>query len=1045
MNLASLSIKRPVFITSIVAVMLLVGFMSFKRLGVDLFPNITFPFITVFTAYPGAGPKEIETLISKVLEEQIASTPGLKAVRSMNREGLSIVAAEFTLETDVKYAEQQIRDKVSAAKAKLPDDVTEPLIRRLDPSEQPVSTIAIQADLAPTELYDLVDRQIRPIFEQVPQVALVEISGGRKREIQVILDRQKLKQHELSVNVLANRLKAAGMNIPAGKVTESDRDSTFRTLGEFQTLEDIGNTVVNFIGNEVPVRIRDLGVVNDHMVDELNRTFFNGKPAVFIQVYRQSGANTLAVVEGVMKKLQETKGKITSVKGNPQLFLIRDGSKMIRDNVADVEESIIIGIILTIIVVFFFLGSGRSTLITGMALPNSLLGAFILMQLCGFTINVMTLLALSLAVGLLVDDAIVVRENIFRHLEMGEKPAMAAYLGTKEVTLAVVATTLSVVAVFGPIAFLQGIIGQFFKEFGLTICFAMMISLFDALTVAPMLSAYLAGKPHKEIKKGIYYYTVGALLRGFNWLQDRFEVLYVLTLKVVLRVPWLFLIGAVALFVGSLYLAKLVPKTFLPPQDFGEFLVSIDLPPGTSLEATSQRALKAEAIIRSFPEVDHTSLTVGKDGELDFAEFFVELVPRKKRGMDTSEFKDRLREALAKDFSDVRPIVKDIDIVGGNLRPFMVNVSGNNFEEIEKYSAMLHQKLKSNPALKDVDINYSPGKPEVQIAINQQKAERLGVMVNTVGLELRGQVEGVKAAFFRQDGEEYDVRLRMKEEQRNLIENWDKIYVPNINFSNVRLADLASYKRVDGPSTINRQNRTRYIQITADLTPGGAGMAKAMQDTSDFMDNEAQLPPGVKYLFVGQAESYAEMMENMVVALVLAVVFIYLVLCSLYESFVTPLTIMLVLPLAMCGAFAALYLYNQSLDLFSMIGCILLLGVAIKNSILLVDFANQKVSEGLSRGDAMMLAGKTRLRPILMTTFALIAGMLPIAIGLNEASAQRTSMGIAIIGGLVSSTALTLLVIPAAYSYIDRFRVFSLGLVRRIFSVQDPEIDERLS
>ncbi|MBC7660112.1 MAG: efflux RND transporter permease subunit [Chitinophagaceae bacterium] len=1035
MNLAALSIKRPVFITAVVVTMLLAGVMSFKKLGVDLFPNITFPVITVYTSYAGAGPKEIETLVSKVLEEQIASTPGLKAVRSFNREGLSIVSAEFTLETDVKYAEQQIRDKVSAARHNLPSDISEPLVRRLDPSEQPVSIISLQAHLSPTELFDLADRIVRPSFEQIPQVALVEIVGGRKREIEVVLDRAKLKQHELSVTVLAQRLKAAGMNIPAGKVTEGAHDSMFRTLGEFSSLDEIGATVVNFMGNEVPIRIRDLGLVKDGMKDEQNRTFYNGTPAVFILVHRQSGANTLEVVKGVMKKLDETKVKLAALPTKPELNLIRDGSKMIKENVDDVQESIILGIILTVVVVFFFLGSARSTLITSLALPNSLLGAFVLMQICGFTINVMTLLALSLAVGLLVDDAIVVRENIFRHIELGEKPIVAALKGTQEVTLAVLATTLAVIAVFGPIAFLQGIIGQFFKEFGLTICFAMLISLFDALTVAPMLSAYFAGAIHVSPKKGIYYYSIGGVLRAFNWVQDRLEDAYVQVLRGVNRVPWLVLLVAIALFAGSLVLAKHVPKTFLPAQDFGEFLVTLDLPPGTSLSAMSDKALEADAIIRSFKEVDHTSLTVGKDGEDDFAEFFVQLVPRKQRDVDTSQFKDKLRLVLRKDFAEAKPIVKDIDLIGGNLRPFMVNVLGQNFEEIEKYSRLLFEKLQANPALKDVDMSYSPGKPEVQITIDPKKAERLGVMVNTIGLELRSQVEGVTPAFYRQNGEEYDVRLRVQDNQRNLADNWAGIFVPNMNFFNVRLSDVASYKKILGPSNINRQNRTRYIQITADLTPGGAGMAQSMQDTSDFMTKDIKLPPDVKFMFVGQAESYAEMIDNMVIALCLAVVFIYLVLCSLYESFVTPFTIMLVLPLAMCGAFAALYITHKSLDLFSMIGCILLLGVAIKNSILLVDYANQKVIEGMPRNEAMILAGRTRLRPILMTTFALIAGMLPIAVGLNEASAQRTSMGIAIIGGLLSSTALTLLVIPAAYAYIDGFRSVSLRIMKRIFSV----------
>lgn len=1036
MSVAGLSIKRPVFITSIVATMLLVGILAFKRLGVDLFPNITFPVVTVFTSYPGAGPKEVETLLSRVLEEHIASSPGLKAVRSMNREGLSIVSAEFTLETDVKYAEQQVRDKVALAKRKLPKDAKEPIIRRLDPSEQPIAIIAVEADLPETKLYEVADQVIRPQFEQIPQVALVEINGGRQREIHVLTDRAKMKQRELSVSVLSQRMAAAGMNIPAGKVVEGEKEAVFRTLGEFRTIQEIGNVVVSFLGNEVPVRVRDVGRVVDSMKDEVSRTYFNGKKSVFLSVYRQSGANTLAVNKSVLKKLTDLQTRTSTLEGKPQLSLIRDGSKMIRDNVADVEESILLGIVLTIIVVYFFLANGRSTLITGLALPNSLLGAFILMMVCGFTINVMTLLALSLAVGLLVDDAIVVRENIFRHIEMGEKPVDAALKGTNEVTLAVLATTLAVIAVFGPIAFLQGIVGQFFKEFGLTICFAMLISLFDALTVAPMLSAYLAGRVHGAEKKGVYYYTLGAVLRGFNWFQDRLEDIYEWVLrKAVVKAPWFFLISAIGIFVGSLYLAKKVPKTFLPAQDFGEFLISLELPPGSSLDSVSKAALAVDEAVRSFPAVDHTSLTVGKEGEPNTAEFFVELVPRKKRDMDTSEVKDVLRARLGKEFAFAKPIVKDIDIIGGNLRPFMVNVLGENFEEIETYSQKLYEKLKDNPNLKDVSLSYNPGKPEIQISIDPNKAERLGVLVNTVGMELRGQMEGVTPAVFRENGLEYDIRVRMEEEQRNIARNWNKIYVPNMNYFNVRLQDFASYKQVEGPTNINRQNRTRYIQITADLAPGGGGMSKAMEDTKALMEGEIKIPNSVRYMFVGQAESYAEMMENMVVALGLAVMFIYLVLCSLYESFVTPFTIMLVLPLAICGAFAALFLTGKSLDLFSMIGCILLLGVAIKNSILLVDFANQRVGEGVSRTEAIVEAGRTRLRPILMTTFALIAGMAPIAIGLNEASAQRTSMGVAVIGGLVSSTALTLLVIPAAYAYIDRFRVWSLGWVRRIFIV----------
>ncbi len=1035
MNLASLSIRRPVFITCIVIAMLVIGALSLRRLGVDMFPNITFPVVTVYTTYPGAGPKEIETLVSKVIEEQVSSSPGIKYVRSISREGLSVVICEFTLETDVKYAEQQIKDKVAASKRKLPDGIDEPVIRRIEPSEQAVAVIALEADLPATKLFELGDLSIRTKLEQIPNVGLVDLIGGRKREVHVLLDRAKMKERELSVMMVSQRLGASGMNIPAGKVVEGKQEVVYRTLGEYLSLDDVANTVVNFLGNEVPVRIRDVAQVVDSMRDETSRTYYNGRPAIFINVYRQSGANTVAVVNQVAKKVEALQKDISTLPGSPKITMVRDGSKMIKANLDDVEESIVIGIALTILVVYLFLANGRSTFITGLALPNSLLGAFILMAACGFTINVMTLLALSLAVGLLVDDAIVVRENIFRYIEMGESPKDAAYKGTVEVTLAVVATTLAVIAVFGPIAFLKGIVGQFFKEFGLTICFAMAISLFDALTIAPMLSAYLAGASHGTTKKGVHYYTLGAVLRGFSWFQDRLEDIYVAVLRWVIRLPALFIAMAIALFIGSLMLTKYVPKTFLPPQDFGEFMVSLDLPPGTSLEEMSKVAKDVEATIRDFGEVDHTAMTVGREGEPNWAEFFVELVPRKKRNINTSEFKDILREKL-KAYSFANPIVKDIDVVAGGMRPFAVNIVGQDLKQIEGVATALAQKLRAEPALKDVDIGYRPGKPEVQISLDQAKAERLGVLNNTVGAELRGQVEGVTPAVFREKGEEYDVRLRMKEDQRNLKEEWAKIHVPNMNFFNVRLADFGKFQEATGPTSINRQNRARYIQINADLTPGGAGMARAMQVTRDLLTTgELKLPEGVSFTFVGQAESFAEMVENLIIALVLAVLFIYLVLSSLYESFVTPFTIMLVLPLAICGALAGLFVAQKSLDLYSMIGCILLLGVAIKNSILLVDFANHKVSEGMDRNEAMILAGKTRLRPILMTTFALIAGMLPIAIGLNEASAQRTSMGVAVIGGLISSTLLTLVVIPASYSYIDRFRVWSLGWMKRIFTV----------
>jgi len=1004
--------------------MLVVGYLSLKKLGVDLFPNVTFPVVTVSTPYPGAGPREVETLVSKVLEDQISTVAGIKRLRSVNKEGLSIVIAEFTLETDVKYAEQQVRDKVSSAKIKLPKETKESIIRRVDPADQPIITITVAADLPEAKLYDLADQIVRPKIEQVKNVGLVEVLGGRKREIRVELDRKKLNSYEISATQVSQRIATTGQNIPAGKVEQLKMDLVFRTLGEFKNLKDIEDVIVNFVGNDVPVTVSQIANVTDSLEDETSRTFYNGKKSLFLMVFRQTGANTIGVADAVKQRVRELNQTLANEDGKPVLEIVRDSSKPIRANVDDVTESIFIGIVLTILVVFFFLGSGRSTIITGLALPNSLLGAFILMAAAGFTVNVMTLLALSLAVGLLIDDAIVVRENIFRHIEMGEEPITASSVGTKEVTLAVIATTCAVLAVFGPIAFLKGVVGQFFKEFGLTICFAMLISLFDALTVAPMLSAYFAGKSHGFPETGFLGATVGKALKAFNSFQTSLENRYeALLQKVVARPGKTFGITLVILILSGVAL-KYTPKTFLGAQDYGEFSVGLDMPPGTNLNEMSEVAHKVDAILRANPEVKSSVLMVGsRDLESNVATFFIELVNAKQRKVNTTQFKDRLREQL-KPFAFANPTVKDVDMVGAGARPFNVNLIGSDLAVVEETANKVFQKLKVMPDLKDVDISVRPGKPEFQVSLDNRKAERMGVSSSIVGAELRNQIEGSTPAVFREAGREYDIRVRLQEGDRNLRENFNTTFVPNINFRQIPLKNIANGVEATGPANILRQDRGRYVQIAADLTPGGKGMGGVMADINKMLKDEIPLPQGVSYAFVGQAENFKELIDSMATAGLLAVVFIYLVLASLYESFVTPFTIMLILPLAACGAFFALFITRQSLDINSMIGCILLLGVATKNSILLVDATNQLIAEGVERSQAIARAGKMRLRPILMTTFALIAGMLPVAIGLNEASKQRTSMGIAIIGGLISSTLLSLVVVPAAFTYIDRFRLW---------------------
>jgi HAE1 family hydrophobic/amphiphilic exporter-1 len=510
-----------------------------------------------------------------------------------------------------------------------------------------------------------------------------------------------------------------------------------------------------------------------------------------------------------------------------------------------------------------------------------------------------------------------------------------------------------------------------------------------------------------------------------------------IVLRFSIRFPFLIFLAAGGIFVGSIIAAKQVPKTFLSAQDFGEFAVALDLPPGASLEAMDEVAHQVEEVIRKNPEVKVCLRSVGaKDGQPNVADFFVELVPRSERTMNTSTFKEMIRSQL-KPFAFANPVIKDIDLVAGGLRPFNVNIVGRDMKQLEEIAIKAFERLKNHPALRDVDISHRSGKPEIQIQPDKQKAERLGVSTKTLGLELRTQIEGLVPAVLRENGEEYDIRVRLRPDQRDLKTNFSSTYVPNINFSLIKLENVANMVETVGPATINRQDRSRYIQISADLAPNGPGMKQVMDDIKTMFETDVKMPPDMSYRYVGQAENFGELIENMILALGLAILFIYLVLASLYESFITPFTIMLVLPLAICGALYALRLTGTALDLNSMIGCIMLMGIATKNSILLVDYANQKLADGLSREEAILLSGKNRMRPVLMTTFALIAGMLPIAIGLNEASAQRTSMGISVIGGLISSTILALVVVPAAFSYIDRFRVWSLGLMKRIFMPKD--------
>ncbi|MCX5778315.1 MAG: efflux RND transporter permease subunit [Elusimicrobia bacterium] len=1043
MALSSVAIRRPTFITAVILCMIIVGVIFMKRMSVDMFPDVTFPFISVTTLYPGAGPQETETLISKILEEQMSSISGLKNVTSVSQDGVSMVWGEFTLETDSKYAEQQVKDKVAQVRNTLPTDIKEPVIKRFDPADQPVMVMSLTADMSPTALYDLADTKVKDGLAQIKDVSSIEIIGGTKREIHVDIDREKLKEYETSLSNIANHVAANSQNIPIGKVDQGPRELTFRSIGEYRTVQQIKDVIVSFFGSDVPVNIARLGTVNDSTQEIKTKGYINGKAALVLQVYKQSGSNTVEISDALFKRIDKLNASLKTMNGTPKLAMVRDTARPVRMNIADVVTTIIEGILLAIIVVYLFLGSIRSTFITVIALPNSLIGAFIFMGLAHFSINVISLMALSLAVGLLIDDAIVVRENIFRHLELGEDPITAAKKGTDEVALAVIATTLTVIAVFLPVGFLQGMIGQFFKQFGLTVVFAMTISLFDALTTAPMLSAYLIGT-FKSKDKGtatqtstapsVWSKIKTALLlpaKSFGKFQDRLDVLYEKVMHFTLKNKMLIILGSVLIFIGSLALVTKIPKTFMPTNEFGEFMVNMEAVPGTSLQQMDVYSLYIDTLLRKEKDIELILVNVGNvNGESNVASLFIKMIPSNQRTRGTSEMKEYVRKIVAPyaEKNNVKIIASDISMAG-NDQPFNLLLSGENLEQLDAVAQNLIPLVRTIPGLVDVDSNYKRGKPEFQVKMLPLKMEKLGVQSIMAGTELRNMVEGATPAKFRENGLEYDIRVHLMDNQRDLSKSFDQLYVPNLNNQQVKLKNVATPFLTTGPSKVFRRNRARYIMITGNLGKKGA-IGDITTNAKNILKKE-KLPAGISYEFIGASEDMVDLFRNMVIAAGLSIIFIYLVLASLYESILVPLTIMLALPLAIVGGLIGLFLAGQSINMFTMIGFIMLLGLVTKNSILLVDFIQKLMRRGMDMNEAIIKAGLTRLRPILMTTCALIAGMLPLALGLTEVGRFRQSMGITIIGGLLSSTILTLVIIPAAFGYMNSLRTLTRRLMGR--------------
>lgn len=1048
MNIAAFSIKRPIFIMSIVILMLFTGLISLGRLGVDLFPDITFPLVTVRTIYPGAAPAEIENLVTKPIEDELVGLSGLKRISSRSLEGVSFIFVEFTLGTDIKFAVQEVRNKVSLARPNLPETVEEPIIDRFDPLAVPVVRLAVMGDLPPAKLYDVTKEEIKTAIEQVADVGNVTIIGGSRREIQVELDRDRMALYQISALSIANKIKSSGTNIPSGKYEKRETETVFRTIGQFEKLSQIENIPISFAGDfGGGVALKTIANVRDGVEDETTRGYLYApvgsppknssvkrelKPAILLDVRKQSGTNTVAVADGVKKRLAVINEHLKGREGNPRVHMVYDGSHWIRINIDDVFETIIIAIILAVFVVYLFLGNVRSTIITGLALPNSMLGAFILMYAMGFSINLLTLMALSLSVGLLVDDAIVVRENIFRHLEDGMHPVDAAEAGTMQVALAVVAVTATIIAVFLPMGFMQSMVGQFFKQFGLTVVFALLISLFDAMTMAPLLSAYFAGKQHGRMN-----WVVRKFDEFHTWLEHTYGRLIELCLD---RPKTVIAIMSIV-FLASMVSVKFIKKTFQPQSEQGEFMITMELTPGISLDGTERFAMKVFEKVKNLPEVDRISIVVGGDqGEPYKSTLGVNLLPVSKRKRGSIEVQRVVREMFATDeFKGAKIMVQHYSTTGGSNYPFTMNIRGDNLEELETYATTLidimNRKVKD---LIEIKSSLEGGKPEFQVVLDPRMMDLVGVTSGMAGQELRYHVAGEKVGKLHQSGLEYNIRLRLKPEQRDLEKFYYQTKVPNSGQQQklIPVSAISEPVKKLGPSFIMRENRQRVVQINANTAPDG-GVGDAIDAVKGIFKKELPLKAGMTYGFIGAAEAFGEMQTDMLMVFVLALVFIYLVLASLYESFITPVTILAAIPPAVSGAFLALLVTREMLSMMAWIGLIMLIGLVTKNSILLVDFIVTGEREGKSRRDAIREAGMVRLRPILMTTFAMIAGTMPVALGWGEAAGMRTSMGIVIVGGLLVSTLITLFVVPSMYGYVDSAREWIESKFRPRYEMQD--------
>lgn len=1007
MKLTDISLKRPVFATVLILALIVLGLVSYTSLNVDEYPAMDIPYVAVSIAYPGAAPEQVETKITQKVEEGLSSTPGVKHMTSTIREGVSTTLIEFTLETPPAQAAQDVRDKIGRIRGQLPDDADEPIIMRFDPGEAPIASLVVTGNMDTRELTSVVEDVIKQRLESVNGVGSINVQGSTEREIQIQLDKDKLAAYGLTVSEIMDGLRNENIDMPGGKLTQGQREVSMRTDGSFSAVNDFLNVPVGRRDN-TQLYLYNVAKVIDGTVEKSSVTKLNGQTAIGLDIMKQSGTNTVQVVDDLKKTIEGIKKDLPN---GVEITIVRDNSKNIRESVDDVLFNLVVGGLLAVAIVFLFLGNWRSTLISAIAIPASIISTFFVMKLLHFTLNTMSLLGLSLAVGLLIDDAIVVIENIVRHMEMGKDKMRAASEGTGEIGLAVTATTLTLVAVFAPVGMMDGVVGQYFQQFGITVAFSVLVSLFIAFTLTPLLSANYLDVGHGGGK--------GPVFRFINWFNnhfDRMTLKYSGFLRTALNHRKKVLAIAAIMFVASLGLLPLLGASFISDSDGAEFTVSAEIDSGMSVKGASDLADRISDIIRTAPEVT----TIYSTANVDSISTFVKLTDKHDRKRSDNQIIEDLRGQLSSLPGAQISVTKKSSM--GSSKPVSLVVRGESLDTLAEIAEKAQRVIEGTYGATDVTSSHKPGKPDAQISINRDKAADLGITTASVADTLRAMFNGSVVSQYKDGDDRFDVRVRLAPDDRQSLEDLTGIYLAGKYKDSggqsvmVPLSQVTDTVYATSPGEIRRYDRQKQIQLSANLQGTTLGEFNTQMNASL---KQIQLPAGYSFVTTGESERMGDAFGSIGLALGMSVMFIFFVLAAQFESYIDPFAIMLSLPLAIIGAILGLLVMRSDLSMMSLIGIIMLMGLVTKNAILLIDFAKQRREEGIDRDTALVEAAQVRMRPIMMTTAAMIFGMLPLAIGFGPGAEARAPMAHAIIGGLVTSTILTLVVVPVVYSLLD--------------------------